>query len=103
MEFTEQLVVGAGLLEWVSGLISEFRVVAIAGLGVVGFVVATMIIAKNPSVGRSITGVAVGGFIAALPWLIPAFGEMVRGEVEGSPARSERIVLEDEPPYSVEA
>ena len=71
-----------------------------------GIIVAILIIAKNPTVGRAIIGVAVGAFIAGLPWIIPAVGELFRGDVEAAPAPgtvNEQIVAEPDKAETVSA
>lgn len=86
-----------GLVDWFDGKVNEVNGVVTGVCIVVGIIVAILIIAKNPTVGRAIIGVAVGAFIAGLPWIIPAVGELFRGDVEAAPAPgtvNEQIVAE---------
>lgn len=78
------LVVGASFTDWISGKLADFRTIITTALVLIGIVVGVMIIAKNPTVGRVITGVVVGAFIGGLPWIMPAVGEMFRGDINSS-------------------
>lgn len=106
MEITalsESLVIGSGFIDWINGLASNVSSTIGTLLGIAGVVLAIIIIAKNPTVGRVIIGVLIGAFAASLPWLIPAVGEMVRGDVEGSGAGTSPyafVVVEEEVPTS---
>lgn len=77
-------VAGVSLTDWMGNFVGEARGLIIAILSIAGVVIAVMIIIKNPTVGRVIVGVLVGGFVAGLPWIIPAAGEMVRGDINAS-------------------
>lgn len=74
-------IVAAGLLDWVNDTVSEVDSTIKVILGVVGVIVGVSIIVKNPSIGRVIMGSVVGAFIVSLPWLIPAVGNMFRGDI----------------------
>lgn len=74
----------SSLTDWIDGMIADARGLITAVLVVVGVVVAILIIVKNPTVGRVITGVVVGAFVSGLPWIIPAVGEMFRGDIQAS-------------------
>lgn len=96
---SENLVVGAGITGWLDDMIGNIENLVRAFLAVVGLVVAVMIIVKNPTVGRSIIGICVGAFIAGLPWIVPAMGDMFRGDIEGSGAGAPHaVVIEEEIP-----
>lgn len=84
MEMLTSVVMAASLTDWLDGMIADAKGLVVAVLAVIGLVVAILIIAKNPSIGRVITGVIVGAFIAGLPWIIPAVGEMFRGDITAS-------------------
>lgn len=84
MELINNLVVASSLTDWVGDFVGDVGTLIQVILGVVGAIVAVVIIVKNPTVGRSIMGVLVGAFIAALPWLVTNVGEMIRGDVEAS-------------------
>lgn len=84
MEFMNSLIVGASLTEWTGNILTSARTLIVTALGIIGLVVAILIIAKNPTMGRVITGILVGAFIAALPWILPAVGEMFRGDIAAS-------------------
>lgn len=96
---SENLVVGAGITGWVEDMVGSVENLVRMILGVVGLIVAVMIIIKNPTVGRSIIGICVGAFIAGLPWIVPAMGDMFRGDIEGSGAGAPHaVVVEEEMP-----
>lgn len=82
----------AGVTGLLDGLISDADNLIKAVTVVIGTVVAIVIIAKNPTVGRAIIGIVVGAFIASLPWLIPGVGGLFREDIEASPAA---VVEED--------
>lgn len=84
MDIFNHLVVANSLTDWIYDFVSEIDILVKAVLGVAGAILAVLIISKNPTAGRVITGLFVGGVVAALPWLVLGFGDMVRGEVEAS-------------------
>lgn len=92
MELINNIVVASSLTEWAGNFVDDVDALIKTVLVVVGAIVAVVIIIKNPSVGRSIIGLVVGGFIAALPWLVGAVGGMIRGDVEAS---AQVITLEE--------
>lgn len=81
---TDGLVVAASLTDKIGDLTADANNLIKGILVVAGLIIAILIIAKNPSVGRVITGCLVGAFVAGLPWILPAFGEMLRGDIEGA-------------------
>lgn len=87
------VVIGASLTDWVGGMLTSFKTIISTALILIGLVVGVMIIAKNPTIGRVITGIAVGAFIGGLPWIMPMVGEMFRGDLSSS---SYHMVLENE-------
>lgn len=90
-----------GLISWAGDLVKEAKTLVSAILIVAGIVVAVMIIVKNPTVGRVITGVLVGAFIAGLPWIIPGVGGMLKGDIQASGVQPPAVVLEVSPtPHS---
>lgn len=74
----------SGLIGWVDGKVGEVNSTIATICIAAGVIVAIIIIVKRPTVGSAIGGVAVGAFIGALPWLIPAFGALIRGDVEAA-------------------
>lgn len=97
MEFAELLVVGNGFFDWINNLTSDADSTVKTILALVGTVVGVMIIVKNPTVGRSILGIVVGGMIIALPYIIPGMGNMFSNEIESSAPMMQEVVLEELP------
>lgn len=89
---TEMTTVGS-LFDWAGNTVDRASGLIEAVLIVIGLVVAIMIIVKNPTVGRVIIGIMVGAFIASLPWILPAVGEMFRGDIEASGLTSYALVV----------
>lgn len=99
MELTDIVVTAGGLTGWAENMVGSVEGLVQMILAVVGLIVAVMIIVKNPSVGRTIIGVVVGAFIAGLPWIIPAVGDLFRGDIEGSGTGTPHaVVIEEEAP-----
>lgn len=84
MEHLTGITTVGSLTGWIGDFVDEASGLIAAILAVVGVIVAIMIIVKNPTVGRVIIGIMVGAFIASLPWILPAVGEMFRGDIEAS-------------------
>lgn len=101
----ENLIVTGSLTDRLGDLISDANTLVVSLLVVLGIIVAVIIIAKNPTVGRTIIGVCVGAFIAGLPWIIPAVGELFRGDIEGSGTGPGYAVVEEDqaPSLALEA
>lgn len=100
MEFAELIVTGAGALDWIGDFLTDVDGLVKATLAIVGVVVAVLIIVKNPSIGRTITGLVVGGFIWGLPYLIPLVGDMFRSDVSSAPVTVQEALVPDMAPSS---
>lgn len=93
MEFAELMIIGNSFTDWAGGFLSDVDSIVKTALALVGVVVAVLIIARNPTVGRSFIGILVGAFIWGLPYLIPMVGEMVRGDVSAAPAVTQETTI----------
>lgn len=60
-------------------------------LGVVGIIIGCVIIFGNPTIGRTILGVVVGGIIMALPWIMPSVSEMLKNDLDASVVVQEHV------------
>lgn len=97
---SQALIMGSGLTGWAEEMTSDVRSLIIGILGIAGLIVALIIIVKNPTVGRTIIGVCVGAFIAGLPWIIPAVGDLLQGDLVGSGTGAPYALVEQETPNS---
>lgn len=84
MEIINSVVMGVSLTDWLGGFFADAKALINAALIIAGVVFAIVFIAKNPSMGRVLMGVVIGAFISGLPWIIPAVGEMFRGDITAS-------------------
>jgi len=84
MEIINSVVMGVSLTDWVGGFMSDAKALINTALVLIGLIVAVMFIMKNPSIGRVIMGIMMGAFIGGLPWILPAVGEMFRGDITAS-------------------
>jgi len=100
MEFAELIVVGAGALDWIGDFLTDVDRLVKTALALVGVVVAVLIIAKNPSLGRTISGLVVGAFIWGLPYLVPLVGDMFRSDVSSAPPAVQQALAQDITPSS---
>lgn len=98
---SESMVLGSGFTGWMGDMVSTIDSLVGSILGVVGVILAIIIIAKNPTTGRVIIGIIVGAFAVSLPWVIPAVGDMFRGDIESAGTGSPyALVIEEETPTS---
>jgi hypothetical protein len=78
----------SGLTGWLDDKVDSANGIVTGVCVVAGIVIGIVIIVQRPTFGRAILGVCVGAFIAGLPWLIPAVGDLFKEDVEaaGPPA-----------------
>lgn len=81
---TEGLVVATSLTGKIGDLTTNASLLLKGILSVAALVIAIIIIAKNPTTGRVISGCLIGAFVAGLPWVLPAIGELLRGDIESA-------------------
>lgn len=74
----------SGLTGWLDGKVDAANGIVTGVCVVAGVLVGIIIIVKRPTFGQAIIGVCVGAFIAGLPWLIPAVGDLFKEDVEAS-------------------
>lgn len=74
----------AGLTGWVDDKVSDVSSTVVGICLVAGIIVGILIIVRNPTVGRTIVGVVVGAFIASLPVIIPAAGDLIQGDINAA-------------------
>lgn len=95
MEHLTGITTVGSLTGWIGDFVDDASGLIQAILAVVGVIVAVLIIAKNPTIGRVIVGIMVGAFIASLPWILPAVGEMFRGDIEAAGLAPYALVVEN--------
>lgn len=90
---TEVAPAASGLTGWLDNILNDAENLVTAFCVIAGIVVGILIISKNPGVGRTISGVVVGAFIAGLPWIIPAVGNLFRGDLEATAQTAQLLNL----------
>lgn len=86
------LILAQGIFDLGNDLANETSALMKTVLVIIGVIIGCVIIFKNPSFGRVISGVCVGGFIAGLPWIIPAVSQMFQSDIEATSIVQERVI-----------
>lgn len=98
----DTLILADGIFDLGNDLANQTSNLVKTVLVVVGVIIACVIIFKNPSFGRVIMGIAVGGFIAGLPWIVPVVSEMLQSDLDATAVVQEHQLEEQQFNYELE-